>query len=310
MKESNDEKLLYNPAFTLIELLVVIAIIGILSGLIVISLGGITDKANIAKAQVFSNSLRSSLMQSLVLEWKFDGNGVADGSPATAEYVQDAWSKTPGTIVGSPLVKTGSNCIKGSCLSFDGLSDYINVGTVTLDLRNGYTIEAWANYRTISGYGRGIITRRDSDDLGWVIFSYRNSTSTNDYILNYVEYTNSSNLTASTTPGAYLQTNQWYHLTLTVAADGISKYYVNGILKDSRVPTNFVKLGGKDATNTSSLYISGPSWKMDGMIDDMRFYNTVATIAEIKGSYYAKLNALLADGKISEVDYLSRMRDI
>ena len=45
-------------AFTLIELLVVIAIIGILSGLIVVSMSGVTQKATIAKAQVFSNSLR------------------------------------------------------------------------------------------------------------------------------------------------------------------------------------------------------------------------------------------------------------
>jgi prepilin-type N-terminal cleavage/methylation domain-containing protein len=49
-------------AFTLIELLVVIAIIGILSGLIVVTMNGVTQKANIAKAQVFSNSLRNALM--------------------------------------------------------------------------------------------------------------------------------------------------------------------------------------------------------------------------------------------------------
>ena len=42
-------------AFTLIELLVVIAVIGILSGLIVVSMSGVTNKATIAKAQVFSN---------------------------------------------------------------------------------------------------------------------------------------------------------------------------------------------------------------------------------------------------------------
>jgi prepilin-type N-terminal cleavage/methylation domain-containing protein len=51
---------LIKKAFTLIELLVVIAIIGILSGLIVVSMGGVTQKANIAKAQVFSNSLKNA----------------------------------------------------------------------------------------------------------------------------------------------------------------------------------------------------------------------------------------------------------
>jgi prepilin-type N-terminal cleavage/methylation domain-containing protein len=60
---------LLRQAFTLIELLVVIAIIGILSGLIVVSMSGVTQKANIAKAQVFSNSLRNSLMLIIVGEW-------------------------------------------------------------------------------------------------------------------------------------------------------------------------------------------------------------------------------------------------
>jgi prepilin-type N-terminal cleavage/methylation domain-containing protein len=65
---------LLKQAFTLIELLVVIAIIGILSGLIVVSMSGVTQKATIAKAQVFSNSLRNSLMLNLISEWKLDGN--------------------------------------------------------------------------------------------------------------------------------------------------------------------------------------------------------------------------------------------
>ena len=61
-------------AFTLIELLVVIAVIGILSGLIVVSMGGITTKANIAKLQVFSNSIKNSLMSDFVAEYRLDGN--------------------------------------------------------------------------------------------------------------------------------------------------------------------------------------------------------------------------------------------
>jgi len=63
---------IFRQAFTLIELLVVIAIIGILSGLIIVSMNGITNSATVAKAQVFSNSLRNALMMNLVSEWKFD----------------------------------------------------------------------------------------------------------------------------------------------------------------------------------------------------------------------------------------------
>ncbi|MFA5013447.1 MAG: type II secretion system protein, partial [Candidatus Paceibacterota bacterium] len=74
-------------AFTLIELLVVIAIIGILSALIIVGMNSTTQKATIAKAQVFSNSLRNSLMGNLISEWKFDQVNV----PA-ANQTPDSWS--------------------------------------------------------------------------------------------------------------------------------------------------------------------------------------------------------------------------
>jgi len=99
-------------AFTLIELLVVIAIIGILSGLIIVSMGGITSSATVAKAQVFSNSLRNALMMNLVAEYKLDGNA------------NDNWGGRNGTLHGTTTVSSG--CPQGTCLSFNGSSDYVN----------------------------------------------------------------------------------------------------------------------------------------------------------------------------------------
>ena len=69
---------LLKTAFTLIELLVVIAIIGILSGLIVVSMSGVTEKANIAKSQVFSNSLRNSLMINTVSQYNFNDSNLQE----------------------------------------------------------------------------------------------------------------------------------------------------------------------------------------------------------------------------------------
>jgi len=78
---------LIKRSFALIELLVVIATIGILSGLIVVSMSGVTNKATIAKGQIFSNSLRNSLMANLVSEWKFD----QVNNPST-DQTPDSWS--------------------------------------------------------------------------------------------------------------------------------------------------------------------------------------------------------------------------
>ncbi|MFA5368927.1 MAG: type II secretion system protein [Candidatus Paceibacterota bacterium] len=51
-----------NKGFTLIELLVVIAIIGILSGLIIVSMSTATQSANDARVQAGADQLRSAAM--------------------------------------------------------------------------------------------------------------------------------------------------------------------------------------------------------------------------------------------------------
>jgi len=117
---------LIKKAFTLIELLVVIAIIGIFSGLIVVTMSGVTQKATIAKSQIFSNSLRNALMANLVSEWKFDELTTAvQGSTAL-----DSWSGGNNLTVytnSDGLDKLSTNCVSGKCLSFDGTDDYAYV---------------------------------------------------------------------------------------------------------------------------------------------------------------------------------------
>ncbi|MDD4531537.1 MAG: type II secretion system protein, partial [Candidatus Pacebacteria bacterium] len=119
-------KEILKKSFTLIELLVVIAIIGILSGLIVVTMNGVTAKANIAKSQVFSNSLRNALMLNLVSEWKFDGSGLSDGATANTSYFVDTWSQKNGSVTATPpTVLSGNNCVSNSCLAFN--SQFISV---------------------------------------------------------------------------------------------------------------------------------------------------------------------------------------
>ena len=297
---------LVRQAFTLIELLVVIAIIGILSGMIVVAMGSATQKATIAKAQVFSNSLRNSLMANIIGEWKFDGD--ASDSWGINEGV---WNGSSGGTNLTANYRPETECINKQCLNFDGADDYINVngGNVTLDLTQGYTVEAWAKFETLTG-DRGLIRRYASANLGWFIFAYRNSSSADNYIQNVISYTDTGNVTQAIATHTFLQENKWYHLMITTATNGVSKFYVDSVVVSTNTPINFLKLGGNTATNTSELQIGGPYWLMDGMIDNVRLYNAAIPTSQIKENYYAGLNSLLSSNQITEKEYSERINSI
>jgi len=104
-----------NKSFTLIELLVVIVIIGILAGVIMISTSSSIDKASIAKLKVFEESVANDLAGNMVSRWKLDGDA------------DDDWGNSNGTIYGA-TAKSEGDCISGTCLYFNGTTDYVDYG--------------------------------------------------------------------------------------------------------------------------------------------------------------------------------------
>jgi len=293
---------LLKQAFTLIELLVVIAIIGILSGLIVVSMSGVTQKANVAKAQVFSNSLRNALMANIVGEWKFDGTA-ADGATATNSDVLDTWgSANNGTIPASPAiptVKTGSNCVSGSCLSFDGSNDYVNLssnGYGTFNLQT-YTISLWVKPLSLAQK---------------VIWSYDYINHTNPYYACHLRIEPNGSISYSFNNGtasvdlsavSCLSINNWHNIVVSYKS-GEQKIYVNGKLITSAAVVNTVTYYNQQ------VWIGGsPNWAgyINAIIDDVRFYDSVAPISQIKEQYYIGLNKLLANKGITNEEYLSKI---
>ncbi|MDD4531589.1 MAG: prepilin-type N-terminal cleavage/methylation domain-containing protein, partial [Candidatus Pacebacteria bacterium] len=215
-------------AFTLIELLVVIAIIGILSGLIIVTMNGVTAKANIAKSQVFSNSLRNALMLNLVSEWKFDGSGVLDGGDATTVYTQDTWGANHGSsITGTLKVYSGNNCVTGSCLYFDG-SSYISGGSSLIPSQPFYTIEGWVKIPSseTGGANRYLINLNSGGDAPgfspcfWTAYKS-------------IIYLNSSNYKYGASD---LRDDKWHHVVFVVIGSAMadvanSRIYVDGKLE-------------------------------------------------------------------------------
>ena len=281
-------------AFTLIELLVVIAVIGILSGLIVVSMSGTTDKATIAKSQVFSSSLRNSIMLDLSSEWKLEGN------------VNDNWASNHGSTSGSPTVLT-TGCVQGSCYDFDGSNDYLIIpDNNTLDFLEDYTIEMFAyngagtlNYPTL-------FNKAGQSGTNGFFWSY--STGTNETDIAYQWCNSSTSAANGTTFSNIFPREKWTHLVFTFTnSTKTLKLYTNGNL----YPTTRT-LTGALPVDDGVLYFGNynletVNYFFKGKMDEIRWYKVAVPASIIREHYYSAMNNMLISGQMSKEEYLSHV---
>jgi prepilin-type N-terminal cleavage/methylation domain-containing protein len=290
---------LIKQAFTLIELLVVIAIIGILSGLIVVTMNGVTAKANIAKLKIFSNSLKNSLMLNLVSQYLFNDINSANYDPDTrvlnsvAGNVPDSWLDNEGTAYNGPLVKDGSDCVTDKCLSFDGSNDYVNTGSGSNLQNQNLTIEFWANASSIESSTSGIIgTSGYTSNLGFGLYSNSNN------LYNVWACNGTDRQIVSS---VFTITIGWNHYVITKSGSTLNAYKNGIVVKTSSVLTNSIDYTG------ISWYIGqsiNSSYNFYGLIDDVRIYNEAISASLIKEQHYAGLNSLLINKNISVEEYI------
>lgn len=280
-------------AFTLIELLVVIAIIGILSGMIVISMGGSNDKAVIAKSQVFFNSLRAGLMSNISAEWKFEeGSGTS---------TQDSWWKTAnGTITGATF---STSCVYNGCLSFDG-SDYVTVAHANVPVfTSAMTAMVWVKGASQS---TAIIGQLDTNSQrSWAIYSAADKLRV---LLSADGGTANSKDYVTTTAVAF--DNKWRLVGFTYNA-GTLTLYVDGAVVATTTTVNGTcnSLFDSSAALTMGcdLATGTPANLFTGIMDDTRLFNAQVPTSQIQEQYYAGLNKLLASGEISIEEYSQRI---
>jgi prepilin-type N-terminal cleavage/methylation domain-containing protein len=298
-------------AFTLIELLVVIAIIGILSGLIVITMSGATQKATIAKAQVFSNSLRNALALNLISEWKFDELTAATEGAS----IQDTWGGgNTGTLStnsdGLDKIRTGTDCVSGSCLSFDGTNDYVYVSgsdatTSNLAITGAITLSAWVKF-AYTGTAMYNILARGADGNSNGNYGYGFWRRVTGNLIQFSTCSTTTRDVLSSTSG--INDTNW-HLIIatwdgTTNTDG-KKIYIDGVLSGQKTST-ISAIGqpayqfriGRDSLNAEPL---------NGSIDDIRVYNEAIPTSQIQEQYYTGLNNLLANGQITSEEYQNRV---
>jgi prepilin-type N-terminal cleavage/methylation domain-containing protein len=297
---------LFKTAFTLIELLVVIAIIGILSGLIVVTMNGITDKANIAKSQVFSNSLRNALMANLVSEWKLD-----QVNYPTANQTPDTWGGKTGTLLGSAGPQNlpqfqDTGCVYGGCLLFDGDDDYVQTTLSVGSQVNDMTVEAWIYSLAPSGSSQAIFAETGSWTAGSrLYFNDVNS------LMRFIVF-NGTMYDGFEVTAPFSGYNKWTHIAASFqyvsTGNSPMKMYINGVLKNSVLRTNGTP---NPTTDNAQIGVWGnTSYNFNGKIDNVRVYNCAISSFQVKENYYAGLNNLLISGNISKDDYFKRVNQM
>lgn len=292
-------------AFTLIELLVVLAIVGILSGLIIVGMNGMIQKANVAKGQVFSSSLRNTLLANLISEWKFDELTTA----VNGTIIQDSWSEgRTGTLsTGDALdkLKNGDNCVFGKCLQFDGTDDYITIAAFPLT-GTVISLDAWVKIQNKAATGSTILGDAAQSTTVGFIYTYRGSNN-NTLAWQYADGSIAAVGSSSSFFNGY--DNTW--VLATIVCDYANKtinFYRNGAFVNSVSMSGTPVFPSTSRVRYLGRYSTSHTYALLGYMDDLRIYNAAIPSSQIRQEYYLGLNRLLANGKISNEEYETRIK--
>ncbi len=216
-------------------------------------------------AVIIQRSLYSGLTQGLVGHWTFDGPDIAG---VTA--FDKSGNNNRGILTNSPVQVSGKI---GQALKFDGYNDRIDIAdSSSLDgLTTNFTVSVWVKRTLLGNYGN--IYRSGSQTNFWVV-----GFASNDKL--YF----SENGIADSIANTVLTDKTWHHIV--VVKDGDSgtniRFYVDGSADGgASVGTVATPSGTKEIG-----FINGAaSSEFGGIIDDIRVYNRVLSLDEIKRLY-------------------------
>jgi len=227
------------------------------------------------------------MLSSLVSEWTFD-ELTQDGK------TKDTWGNNHGTVHGAEWV---DDCVYGKCYSFNGAGDYIEIehsNDLNMTL-NGFTLSLWVN-SPLSDWDDGdypsIIQKGNSS--GWASGQY--------YIATWGDrlHFQTNNGSATGIEMRYPSANTWHHFSMTYDGECIIAG-IDGALSNPKESS----LGN---ANSHNLLIGKSKIKsFNGLIDDVRIYNSALSSAQIKQNYIAGLDSMLRNGTLSKDEYNQRL---
>jgi len=267
-----------NESFTLIELLVVIALIGLLASIILVSLKGTRGKARIAKGLEFSQSVQNVLGAEAVGIWSFDDCGNDGDTPTTLSDTSGYGNQ--GTNYGAicredtPYRVTGSGQGKYA-LSFDGVDDYVDAPIPDLV---DYTYEAWFYTKSFTnglaggGLGTYFVDRQVG---GNPLASLKAIAGKFSH-----QYRDNAGAGLNAVSGEAIKLNTWQHVVWG-RKKGVEFFIYVDTIKNSTADT-LGSLTPDDPRIGCHQAIVGAH---NGLIDEVRIYNTALSLGEIQKHY-------------------------
>jgi prepilin-type N-terminal cleavage/methylation domain-containing protein len=289
-------------AFTLLELLVVITIIGILSSIVVVSMSGGTESAEIAKGKSYAQQVHALLGHELKGEWAFDEGGYNTCSGSydvcdTSEYGHHGTIYSDGArYVSSPFGEY--------TLYFDGIDDYVTLGNV-MDGFTDFSLTVWASTTQeetgIAVYARPTI-------IGVV---HGSGYTTNDFTLGVyngnLDWWDEFNgvYQADHNTGYSISDGAWHFIVASREISGsnsLIRLYLDGILVGS-----YTSAGIGAISRSIRVGFGYTGSEFDGFLDEVRIYSTALDVSVVQKYYAQGLDRFFKSDAITREEYIQRM---
>ena len=221
----------------------------------------------------FANSPVMSLTSGLVGYWTFDGQHT---NWATGKVFDMSGKGNTGTMTSMSTSTTPVAGKFGQAFKFDGVDDYVSMGTsATYGFTSSdFSASAWIYSTNLTPTGQ-IVGRYSNSNDGWSLYQRGSS--------NQIAFRTAQSGAVQQTNSNAIQTNKWYHVAAVRKGSSVS-IYINGVYSVSSAGTHIDP--AFNAGRNSIIGLGGTSNQyFPGLIDDVRIYNRVLSAGEVQKLY-------------------------